>query len=160
MTDMAATAGTQQQNELELEIAAFMGPHIKRARIFLVLLGGLYAFMGYRAYGDVAALRDLARGETGEFARMATLLYAAVVFTIVAGVANIVLAVVAGKKTMIAFYAAVGIFAANSLFQIYLAGPLLFTSWVWWVTLIILGMGFQAAYKADKLRKSGGRPAL
>ena len=149
----------QQQNELELEIAAFMGPHIQRARIFLVLLGGLYLFTGYQAYDDIAALRALTRGDEGAFADLVNLLYAAVIFTIVAGVANIVLAVIAGKKTTFAIYAAVAIFVAHTLFQIYLAGGLLFTSWVWWLTVIVLGMGFQAAYKAEKLRK-GGRPAV
>jgi hypothetical protein len=149
----------QQQNELELEIAAFMGPHITRARIFLVLLGGLYLFMGYRAYDEIAALRALTSGDEGAFADVVNLLYAAVVFTIVAGAANIFLAVIAGKKTTIAIYAAVAIFAAHTLFQLYLIGAMLFTSWIWWLTVIILGMGFQAAYKADKLRKGGGRPA-
>jgi hypothetical protein len=86
--------------------------------------------------------------------RMVDLLYIFVVFTGVAGIANIVLAAIAGTKTTFAIYTAMGIFVAHSLFQLYLTEGLLFTNWLFWITAIVLGMGFQAAYKAQQLRKS------
>ena len=159
-TEQYMTSPDQQQNEVELEIAAFMGPHIKRARIVLVLVGLLYAIDGYRNYDAVAQLREMTRGsELPEVERTVTLLYAAVVFMIIAGIANIVLAAVAGKKTMLAFYAAMGIFVVHSAFLLYLSGGALITSWLWWLTAICLGLGFQAALKAERLRRDE-RPAL
>jgi hypothetical protein len=50
-------------------------------------------------------------------------------------------------------YIATGIFVAHSLFGMYIGGVALFTNWIWWLTAICLGMGFQAAWKADQLRK-------
>ena len=47
-----------QDNLLELEIGAFMGPHIKRARIVLVIVGVLYAVWGYLNYSDIAQLHE------------------------------------------------------------------------------------------------------
>jgi hypothetical protein len=79
--------------------------------------------------------------------------YLVVMSAIVAGIANIVLAAIAGKKTMVAFYAAVAIFGVFSLIQIYATGGLLLTSWIWWLTAIVVGLGFQAALKAEKLRR-------
>src|SRR5262245_47889329 len=133
-----------QQAEVELEIAAFMGPHIKRARIFLVAIGVLYAVTGYLAYGDIASLRESMKGSDGEIAHYVNMLYVGVVFLLCAGIANIALAALAGKKAMIAMYAAVGIFGVHSVLQVYLSQGLLVTSWLWWLTLIILGLGFQA----------------
>jgi hypothetical protein len=46
-----------------------------------------------------------------------------------------------------------GIFVAHSCFQLYISGVLVFMSWTWWLAAIVLGMGFQAAYKAAKLRR-------
>src|SRR4051812_33028740 len=43
---------------VDLEIAAFMTPHINRARIVLVVVGLLYAYLGFRSYGDLADLRE------------------------------------------------------------------------------------------------------
>ena len=74
------------------------------------------------------------------------------IFVISAGIANVGLAVIAGKKTMPAFYAAMAIFALISAVQIYASGGMLFTNLLWWLTLICLGMGFQAALKAERLR--------
>ncbi|HEY5948416.1 MAG TPA: hypothetical protein VIV40_23125 [Kofleriaceae bacterium] len=143
----------------ELEIGAFMGPHIKRARIALVLMGILYAVTAYLAYGDVSRARDMmhAMGNTSaEAARVKHLVdmaYYFVVFTGVAGIASIVLAAIAGTKTTFAMYAAVAIFAAHTLFQLYLGGVGFLLSWEWWLIAIVVGMGFQAAWKADQLRK-------
>jgi len=149
-------------NLVELEIAAFMGPHIKRARIVLAIAGALYCIAGWMDYSRVAEVRAmLARAGAGmsrtpELARaehIVNLAYLIVVGGIIAGVANIVLAAIAGTKTMVAFYAAVAIFAAYSLLQLYVSGGLLLTSWLWWLTAIVVGMGFQAALKAEKLRR-------
>jgi hypothetical protein len=60
---------------------------------------------------------------------------------------------------MFAFYAAMAIFVAHSAFLLYLSGGALVTSGLWWITAICLGMGFQAALKAERLRK-GDRPTL
>jgi hypothetical protein len=153
----------QQQNEVELEIAAFMGPHIKRARIVLVLVGVLYLLSGYMNWDDISALREMVKDWPGgsgldELKRQVSLAYAAVVIVIIAGIANIVLSAIAGVKTMFAFYAAMGIFAVHSVFLLYATGGAIVTNIIWWITAICLGMGFQAALKADKLRK-GERPA-
>ena len=144
---------------MELEIAAFMTPHINRARIVLVAVGLLYAFLGWRAYGDIAELKRMvdADGGGGEmyeaFRDAVTKAYVLVVFVIAAGVANIVLAVIAGKKTMLAFNIAMGIFVIHTGIQMYVAGGLFLMSWLWWVTAICLGMGYAAATKAEKLRR-------
>ena len=48
-----------QQDLVELEIAAFQGPHIKRARIVLVAIGLLYVIFGFMSYGDVSRAQDM-----------------------------------------------------------------------------------------------------
>ena len=146
------------QEETELEIAAFMGPHIKRARIALVLIGILYAYVGYRDYGMVKQWREALAGS--EVAGKVDMLYYFVIFTFIAGVANIVLAVIGGKQTTKTMYIAFGIFVVHSAWMLYLVGVLLFTSWTWWISAIVIGMGFQAALKAENLRKQRGHAAL
>jgi len=155
---------TEKERLVELEIAAFMGPHIQRARIVLVAIGLLYAIFGFMSYRDLAPLREMidqARGVSGddprflEIQHQVSVLNIAVIVVISAGIANIALAIVAGKKTMIAFYIAMGIFVVNSAVQIYVSGGMLLTNILWWITLICLGMGFQAALKAERLRERG-----
>lgn len=157
---MTDTSSTPTQAELtELEIAAFMGPHIKRARIALVLIGALYAITAYLAFDDVARLRDMMRTygnsgpEAAEAKHLVDMAYYFVVFTGVAGVANIVLAAIAGTKATFAMYAAMAIFVAHTLFQLSLGGDGFFLDFKWWLIAIVVGMGFQAAWKAEKLRK-------
>jgi hypothetical protein len=157
---MTDTSSTPTQAELtELEIAAFMGPHIKRARIALVLIGILYAVTAYLAFDDITRLRDMTRaygGDSPEAAQarhLVDMVYYFVVFTGVAGVANLVLAAIAGTKATFAMYAAMAIFVAHTLFQIYLGGDGFFLDFKWWLIAIVVGMGFQAAWKAEKLRK-------
>lgn len=153
---------------VELEIAAFMGPHIQRARIVLVVIGILYAVFGFMSYRDLAPAREMIERwadasagdpEFAELQRQISILNIAVIFVICAGVANITLAIIAGKKTMLAFYIAMGIFVANSALQIYVSGGALLTNILWWITAICLGLGFQAALKAERLR-AGGQPSL
>ena len=149
----------EKQEELELEIAAFMGPHIKRARIALVLIGLLYAYLAYKSYGDVSQAHDEMKRFSASDPRMSeyehavNLIYYLTVFVGVAGVANIVLAVIAGRTPTTSMYAAMAIFVALSCFELYVSGVLLFTSWLWWLSAIVLGLGFQAAHKAAKLRR-------
>jgi hypothetical protein len=146
---------------VELEIGAFMAPHINRARIVLVVVGVLYAFIGYKSYGDVNELRKLVNAwaandsdpRLAELQSKVTLIYASVVFVLASGVANIVLAAIAGKKTMLAFNIAAGIFLVHTCLQLYVTKGVIFTSWVWWLTAIVLAMGYQAARKAYLLRK-------
>jgi hypothetical protein len=164
---MMADQTTQPQEDLvELEIAAFMGPHIKRARIALVLIGLLYAWTAYRAYGGIAHAREAMKGvsssdpDLGELKSLVDLAYFIVVFTGVSGIANIVLAAIAGTKTTFAIYTAMGIFAVHTAIQLYATKGLILTSWLWWITAIVLGMGFQAAWKAQKLRKERAQPSL
>ncbi len=144
-----------QEDLVELEIAAFMGPHIKRARIALVIIGLLYAWFAYRTYGDISEMKRVSDRNpgTGEMKHAIDLAYYFIVATGIAGVANIVLAAIAGTMTTVAIYTAMGIFVAHSCFQLYLSGVLMFTSWLWWLGAIVLGMGFQAAHKAAKLRR-------
>ena len=146
---------------IELEIGAFMGPHIKRARMVLVAVGVLYAVTGYIAYGDISQLHDrLARytGEHGaafdELQSAVSTAYVYVVLTVVVGIANIGLAAIGGKQTTKAMYVAMGLFVLHSAFQIILTGGVLVTSVVWWLIAITMALGFQAAVKAEQLRRS------
>jgi hypothetical protein len=151
---MATTLASSSQPDLvELEIAAFMGPHIKRARIALVLIGVLYAVTAYFQYDDIARLRALVRGNPGEIASLINLAYYLVVGTIVVGVANIVFAAIGGKQPAFAIYGATALFGLQTLFSLYVTGILLFTSLVWWLTVICLVFAVQAVYKAQQLRK-------
>ena len=149
----------EAREELELEIGAFMGPHIKRARIALVLIGGLYAYLAYVSYADIARLHDAMRGmpehdpRMSEYVHAVNTAYYLTVATGIAGVANIALAAIAGRMATTAMYIAMGIFVVLSCFQLAVVGVLLFTSWLWWVSAIVLGLGFQAAHKAAKLRR-------
>jgi lipopolysaccharide export LptBFGC system permease protein LptF len=146
---------------LELEIDAFMGPQIKRARIALVLIGVLYAFTGFTSYDEIDRLRDSLAQYTGrhsaEFDRLQSQVsnvYAFVVLTIVVGLANLGLAMIGGKKTTLAMYVAMALFAVHSLFELVLSQGVLVTSVLWWLTAITLGLGFEAALKAERLRRS------
>lgn len=149
-----------QDSLIELEIAAFMGPHIKRARIALVFIGGLYLWLAYRSWDAVAFAKKAMEGVSssdpalGSFKSAVNLAYVLVVYTGFAGVANIVLAAIAGTRTTFAMYAAMGIFAVGTALQLYASQGLIFTSWLWWLSAIVLGLGFQAAYKAHQLRKN------
>ena len=78
--------------------------------------------------------------------------YYYVVFTGIAGVANMFLAAIAGARASFAMYAAMAIFVAYTLFQLALGIPV-FIDWVWWIIAIVVGMGFMAARKADQLRR-------
>src|SRR5262245_54482156 len=82
---------------VELEIGAFMGPHIKRARIVLAVVGVLYLVSGARAYSKVTEAMRLADayGARPEVKHTLTLVYVALVFVIISGIANIVLAAIA-----------------------------------------------------------------
>jgi hypothetical protein len=146
------------ENLVELEIAAFQGPHIKRARIVLAAAGLLYVWSGYKQYDWIAQLRDLMNHATDTSPEMAAwrsavnLAYVVVVSSIIAGIAMFGLAGIAGKKTMLAFYAAVAVFGAHSLLELYASSGAILTSWVWWATAICLTLGFTAARKAEKLR--------
>ncbi len=154
------TSAPPQEDLVELEIAAFMGPHIQRARIALVLIGLFFAYIAYANYGTIARLHEAIQRSSSadegvaEFKRLVNLAYFIVVFTGIAGVANIVLAAVAGKKTTFAIYAAMAIFAVHTAIQLYATQGLILTNWLWWISAIVLGMGFQAAFKAHQLRKS------
>ena len=156
MTEMPS--GPSQAELTELEIAAFMGPHIKRARFALVLVGALYAVTAFLHYSDIAKLRDEIRAFNGDSPEVSAArhlvdnAYYYVVFTGIAGVANIVLAAIAGARATFAMYAAMAIFVAYTLFQLVLGIPV-FIDWVWWIIAIVVGMGFLAARKADNLRR-------
>jgi len=139
--------------ETELEIAAFMGPHIQRARIVLFAIGALYLIATYLTYNQVSQLRALEDVRLQHLADIA--LYVTIGYG-VAGFATLVLAGIAGTKTTFAIYGATGIFAANLLLNIWANG----IAWlidpgaiVFWLILIALGMGVQAAWKANKLRR-------
>ncbi|HEY1811117.1 MAG TPA: hypothetical protein VGG74_02105 [Kofleriaceae bacterium] len=147
---------------VELEIAAFMGPHIKRARIMLFAVGAIDVVLGALAYPDIAQARDMMQQLHADpmYAHVSfaaadhavTLASVLVIGAIVAGAANIVLAAIGGKQTTRAMYAAMAIFIAFSAIQLDADGVMLFSSLLWWFTAIILGLAFTAARKADKLR--------
>jgi hypothetical protein len=150
---------------VDLEIAAFMTPHINRARIVLVAVGLLFIYAGWRDYGPIAdAKRAIDASQAGDDAALSEMrslvnaAYAFVIFVFAAGVANIVLAIIAGKKTMFAFNAAAAIFVIYTGFNVYLGGGAFIMSWVWWGTAICLGMGYTAARKAEHLRRGTPPP--
>lgn len=131
-----------------------MGPHIKRARIALVLVGIVYLFTAYRSFGTVTTLRALVTASSSSLGHQIDLAYYFVIATIVAGLGNLVLAAIGGTRTTAAMYIATAVFAGHSLFELSITGALLLTSWLWWLTAICLGMGFQAAWKADQRRNA------
>jgi hypothetical protein len=151
----------ERNEQIELEIAAFQGPHIKRARIVLAVAGALYVWTGYRAYDVIAKtramLRDVRDGgpQFDGLQHMVNVAYAVVMSAIIAGIAMFVLAGIAGKKTMLAFYAAVAVFGVHTMILLYGSDGLVFTDFVWWATAICLTLGFSAARKAEKLRATG-----
>lgn len=146
----------ERNEQIELEIAAFQGPHIKRARIVLALAGLLYVWTGYRAYDSVSNARAVLKGVDdamyAQVQHIINLAYAVVMSSIIAGIAMFVLAGIAGKKTMLAFYAAVGVFGVHTLILLDASDGLVLTDFVWWATAICLTLGFTAARKAEKLR--------
>jgi len=138
---------------VELEIASY----IKRARIALVLIGILDAWTAYGNYDHLGPWRDGSMFEnepTGELKALIDLTYFIIVFTGIASVANVVLAAIAGTKTAFAIYTAMGIFAVCTGLRLYQSNGRYLSNWLWRVTTIVLGMGLQAAYKANQLRKS------
>ena len=144
MTDL--NQPLSQHEQTELEIAAFMGPHIKRARIALVLIGLLYLLIAYLNWGDVSRVRDTIRAlGDGGGPEIATakhnidMAYYFLLATAFAGVASIALAPFASVK--------------STLFQVYLGGAASLLSWEFILIAIVIGMGLQAAWKADKLRR-------
>ncbi len=143
---------------LELEIAAFQGPHIKRARLVLAASGLLYIILGYLDYGDVAKMRDrvhylVANGvHTGDAPHLVNMALAITVAAVVGGIANVALALLGGTKTMIVFYVAAAIFIAQSALNLYVSGGAMLTSLLWWMIAIVLTFGFMAALKAEQMR--------
>lgn len=152
----------ERNEQIELEIAAFQGPHIKRARIVLAVAGLLYVWTGYRAYDSVAKAREMMNQisdggpQLDQLHHIVNLAYTVVMSAIISGIAMFVLAGVAGKKTMLAFYAAVAVFGVHTLILLYAGEGLVFTDVVWWAVAICLTLGFTAARKAEKLRSTGG----
>jgi hypothetical protein len=137
-----------------------MGPHVKRARIALLLVGILFAVSAYLKYGDISDLRKMVRGEGGEMESLVNMAYYFIVATIIAGVANIFFAAIGGSNPTLAIYGATGVFGLYTMFALYVGGIILFTSWVWWLTTIVLVIAFQAVYKAEQLRKQRAQEFL
>jgi hypothetical protein len=136
----------------EVELATY----IKRARAALVLVGILYAWTAYSNYDHLRPWRDGSMFEvepTDELERLIDLAYFIIVFTGIASGANVVLAAIVGKYTAFAAYAALGIFTVYTALRLYQTDGRCLSSWLWWVTAIVLGTGFQAAYKANQLRQ-------
>lgn len=145
--------------EVELEIDAFMGPHIKRARMALAFAGVLYVIVGYLDYARIADVRHVLdrvgssdNSELEHLRKVVDNAYLLVVSSIVGGLVNIVLSVIGSQKKLKVFYAAVGVFAAISAVQLVLTDGALLFSWLWWLTAISIGLGFAAARKASRLR--------
>lgn len=131
--------------------------HVTCARIALVLVGILYAWTAYSGYDHLRPWRDgsmFTSEPTGHLAQVIDLAFFIIVFTGIVSVANIVLAVIADKKPTFAIYAAMGIFAVYTALRIYQTNGRFLSYWLWWVTAIALGLGFQVTYKANQLRKS------
>jgi hypothetical protein len=134
-----------------------LASYVGGARIALVLTGILYA---WTAYGNLANLRPWRDGSmfvnepTGELEQLIDLAYFIAVFTGIAGVANVVLAAIAGKRPTLAAHAAMAIFAVYTALRLYQTGGGYLSTWLWWVSAVVLGMGSRAAYKASQLRQA------
>lgn len=133
----------------ELEMASY----IKRVRIALVLIGVLYAWTAYGNYDHLRPWRDGSMFETeptGEIGRLIELAYFLIVVTGIASVASLVLAAIAGRRTAVAMYTAIGIFAVYTALRLYQTDGRYLSSGLWWATAVALGVGLQAAYKAKR----------
>jgi hypothetical protein len=134
-----------------------LASYVRRARIALVLIGILYAWSAYGNYVHLRPWRDgsmFANEPTGEIKRLIDVAYFLVVFTGVGSVANLVLAAIAARKTTLAIGAASGVFAIYTALRLYQTDGRYLSTWQWWVTALALGLGVQAAYKANQLRRS------
>ncbi|MGE0871544.1 MAG: hypothetical protein AB7P03_23495 [Kofleriaceae bacterium] len=142
------------------------GLYIKLARIALVLIGVLYAWTAYANYDRFMGVCKVP-GSAAEWGSCLGLVFPAddplgelvhryhfiIVLAGVAAAVNVVLAAIAGKKTTFAIYTATGIFAVYTSLSLYQMSGLVFT-WKWSVTAIVLGLGLQAASKANQWRES------
>ena len=131
--------------------------YVRRARIVLVLVGIRFAWTAYDGYQHLRPWMDGTMFETaptGELGQMIDLAFYIIVFAGIASVANLVLAAIADKKTTFAIYAAIGIFAVYTALRLYQTEGRYLFNWMWWVTAILLGIGFHAASKAKQLRKA------
>lgn len=162
---MTSDPGTAPHEHLvELKMATY----IKRTRIALVLIGGLYAWTAYGSHDRLMGICSAFTfpAEWGEGSCLSLVFppddpigalvdryHVIIVLAGIAAAVNVVLAAIAGKKTRFAIYTAMSIFAVYTPLSLYQMTGLLST-WAWWVTAIVLGLGFQAASKANQLRKS------
>jgi hypothetical protein len=146
-------------SQVELEIAAFMGPHIKRARIALFLVGALYVVLGaldWSYLGEVRARIADAKAYgwavEPEYESAVTFAYILVVTSVGAGMVQMLLALAAGKRTMLAFNIGLALWIAELGLNVFANGPAIFFGWVFWVVTFFLVFGYVAAYKAQQLR--------
>ena len=136
-----------------------MPPYIKLARIALVLTGILYAWAAYENYDRVMGICSVFEfpEEWGEGSCLSLVFppdnpigelvdryHFIIVLGGIAAAATVVLAAIAGNRIRFAIYTAMGIFAVyTSLSLSHMTR--LFSTWEWWVTAIVLGMGGLAA---------------
>jgi len=157
---------TTKEEQTQLEIDAFMGPHIKRARIALFIIGGLYLISTALAWSDVrelrAALEEYANAavSSSEAAKARQLANVALYITVgfgIAGFMTMVFAAMAGTRTTFAMYGAAAIFTAVTLLQIWANGiAQLMISPLFYIVVIVIGFGVSAAWKANALRRERG----
>lgn len=147
--------------ETELEIDAFMAPHIKRARIVLACAGVLDAIGAWLASStinhaqtmlDRAAAQGVHGGDLDRAQAAVSTAHTLVLTFAIGGIVNIVLAAIGNQRRIGPFYAAVAVFALLSLVQLVLTDGGLLVSWTWWLTAIAVFLGFTAARKAAQLR--------
>ena len=123
---------------------------MRRARVALVVLGLFYAWTAWGNYYHLRPWRDgslLATEPTGELGRLIELSFVIVVFTGIASVASLALAAIA--RTKLAVGSAIGIFAVYTALRLYQTEGRCLTSWLWWLTAIVLGVGVEAAFRAS-----------
>jgi len=162
MTSDPSTASHEHRVALE------MASHIKRARIALVLSGILYAWAAYGSYDRIMGMcrafqfpaawgegscLSIAFPPDDPIGRLVARYLFIIVLAGIAATVNLAFAAIARKRLTIAIYTAVGIFAVYTALSLYQMAGLLST-WVWWLTAIVLGLGVQAAAKANQLHKS------
>ena len=138
------------------EIDAVRRSHIRRLRIGLLLIGIVYLWSAGLGYYHLMPWRDgtmFVAPPKGELGRLIALSYFIIVFAVIAGVGNLVLAAIADKKATLAIVVAIGSFAVYTTLRLYQTNGRFLSVWNWWVSALVLCIGLHAVYKANQLRK-------
>lgn len=145
-----------------------LNSYIKRARIALVSIGILYAWAAYGSHERLMGICGVFNfpAERGEGSCLSLVFPPddpigalvdryrfIIILASIAAAVTVGLAAIAGKRTALAVYTAIGMFAVYTPLSLHQMTGLLST-WVWWVTALALGLGFHATSRANQRRRS------